>query len=315
MSDKAIFLDRDDTLIEDPGYINDPDQVKLIDGAPEALNEFRKMGYKLIVVSNQSGVARGIFTEKVLGQIHDRLNQLLAENSTRLDKIYYCPYHPEGVVAKYCKESDDRKPNPGMLLKAADEMDIDLSKSWMIGNSPRDIEAGQKAGCKTILIDNSTHTKKLEPIKPLPDYKAVNIKEAVNIIKKLARSSTKQIGINPQQKIKKEPAEKHTQIEQDTEKMDEKTNSDYNQADRTEQLLTDILEQLKNIHRGELFGEFSIMRLLAGAVQIFVPFCLLISIWFLMSPTDEHNSVFIAIGFAVVLQLMALTFYIMQGRK
>ena len=126
MANKAIFLDRDDTLIEDPGYISGPEQVKLLDGVPEALIEFGAMGYKLIVVSNQSGVARGIVTEKALDEIHDRLKRLLAEKGAHLDGIYYCPYHPEGLVRKYRKESEDRKPNPGMLLTAADQMDIDL---------------------------------------------------------------------------------------------------------------------------------------------------------------------------------------------
>jgi len=189
MSDKAIFLDRDDTLIEDPGYINSPEQVKLLDGVAEALIELKAHGYKLIVVTNQSAVARGIVTEKVLGAIHNRLEQLLAEKNAFLDGIYYCPYHPDGVVAKYRKESDFRKPNPGMLLKAAEEMDIDLGQSWCVGNSISDMEAGLRAGCKTILIDLPSHQQQLEPGQPRPDYKAVNIKEVVNIIKKHHRSS------------------------------------------------------------------------------------------------------------------------------
>jgi len=159
MSNKAVFLDRDNTLIEDPGYINHPDQVKLLEGVAEALIELKALGYKLIVVSNQSAVARGIVTEKVLAQIHDRLKQLLAERGAYLDRIYYCPYHPDGVVPKYRKESDWRKPNPGMLLTAADQMDIDLNQSWMIGNSSRDIEAGLRAGCKTISSGRATQSQ------------------------------------------------------------------------------------------------------------------------------------------------------------
>ena len=105
MTDRAIFLDRDDTLIEDPGYISDPDRVQLIDGVSEALSQLRSIGYKLVVTSNQSGVARGIVTEEVLGNIHERLEQLLAEEGAYLDKIFYCPYHPDGVIKKYRKES------------------------------------------------------------------------------------------------------------------------------------------------------------------------------------------------------------------
>ncbi|MHC4511816.1 MAG: D-glycero-alpha-D-manno-heptose-1,7-bisphosphate 7-phosphatase [Planctomycetota bacterium] len=159
MSDKAIFLDRDDTLIEDPGYINTPEQVKLLDGVPEALVELKALGYKLVVATNQSAVARGIVTEKVLDEIHDRLKQLLARKKAFLDRIYYCPYHPDGVVPQYRKESNSRKPNPGMLQKAAEEMDLDLSQSWCIGNSNRDVEAGRRAGCRTILIDTPSHQK------------------------------------------------------------------------------------------------------------------------------------------------------------
>jgi len=320
MSNKAIFLDRDDTLIEDPGYINHPDQVKLLDDVAEALIELKRMGYKLIVVSNQSAVAHGIVTEKVLGDIHNRLKELLAEKGAYLDKIYYCPYHPDGAIPKYRKESDARKPNPGMLLAAADEMDIDLSQSWSIGDSARDVEAGLRAGCKTILINHSSHYKQSEPsLLPAginPDYKSVNIKEAVNIVKKYHRSFVKPLEqtqspptgqtqpplqdvVQPQSSKPAEPAPP----EQDT------------AVKRAEQLLSSILEQLKSMQRANMFGEFSIMRLMAGIMQIIVLFCLLITIWFLMSPTRQDNLVFIALGFAMLFQLMSLTFYIMQGRR
>ena len=315
MSNKAIFLDRDDTLIEDVGYINHPDQVKLLDGVAEALIEFGAMGYMLIVVSNQSGVARGIVTEKTLGEIHDRLKQLLAERGARLDGIYYCPYHPDGVVQKYRKDSDWRKPNPGMLLAAADEMDIELSRSWVIGNSGCDIEAGLRAGCKTVLLNQSPHQRLPEPGQPNPDYKAVNMREAANIIKKYHRSSHKhpakaQSAPKPQTRTALQHAEPHQARESGTVLNEEKIS-----GDRTEQLLNSILRQLKSMHRDDIFGEFSIMRLMAGIVQIIVLFCLLISIWFLLSPARQDNSVLITLGFAILLQLMSLTFYIMHGRK
>ena len=315
MSNKAIFLDRDDTLIEDVGYINHPDQVKLLDGVAEALIEFGAMGYMLIVVSNQSGVARGIVTEQVLGKIHDRLKQLLTESGVYLDGIYYCPYHPDGVVPKYRKDSDWRKPNPGMLLAAADEMDIELSRSWVIGNSGRDIEAGLRAGCKTVLLNQSPHQKLPEPGQPNPDYKAVNMREAVNIIKKYHRSSHKHPA-----KAQSAPKPQALSASQDAEPRQAKKsgtvlNEEKISGDRTEQLLNSILRQLKSMHRDDIFGEFSIMRLMAGIVQIIVLFCLLISIWFLLSPARQDNSVLITLGFAILLQLMSLTFYIMHGRK
>jgi D-glycero-D-manno-heptose 1,7-bisphosphate phosphatase len=249
MPDKAIFLDRDDTLIEDPGYINHPDQVKLLDGAARALVELKRMGYKLIVASNQSAVARGIVTEKVLNEIHDRLSQLLAEKGAFLDRIYYCPYHPDGVVEKYRKESDSRKPNPGMLLTAAGEMDIDLGQSWFIGNSPRDVEAGLRAGCKTILIKRSQVNKRPSPGEPVPDYTSVNIKEAVNIIKKYRRSLREPD--NPSRQNPAPPAPPVTQIAEQL-PSPEPDHSDAPPAERpgppqtTEELLSNILEQLKN---------------------------------------------------------------------
>ncbi len=318
MSAKAIFLDRDGVLIEDPGYLSHPDQVKLLDGVGQALIELKAMGYKLIVVTNQSGVARGIITEKVLDEIHDRLEQLLADESAFLDRIYYCPYHPDAAVAKYRKESDARKPNPGMLLTASEQMDIDLGRSWIIGNSDCDIEAGQRAGCKTILTGHSAHYKLSKPSQPGPDHRAVNIKEVVNIIKKHNRSANK----SPRQadtatagrvqalgRAAEQPQQGESAMPQkDPARDDISTPS-------AEQLLGDILEQLKKSRRAEMFGEFSAMRLLAGIVQIIVMFCLLISVWFLMGPAPrQYNPVFIALGFAVVLQLMALTFYV-QGRK
>jgi D,D-heptose 1,7-bisphosphate phosphatase len=183
MADKAVFLDRDDTLIEDTGYINSPQQVKLLPGVAGALIQLRKMGYKLIVVTNQSGVARGIVSEAVLGKIHKRLNELLEKDRTHIDKFYYCPYHPEGVIPKYRQESDMRKPKPGMFFLAAQEMDIDCSRSWAVGDSYRDVTAGRRAGCRTILIKSSLRPAIKKLGDPEPDKIAINIKEVVNIIK------------------------------------------------------------------------------------------------------------------------------------
>jgi len=180
---KAVFMDRDNTLIEDPGYINHPDQVKLLPGAAASLVQLRKMGFLVLVVTNQSGVARGILTEEMLAQIHHQLEKLLADEGAYLDAIYYCPYHPDGVIPKYRMESEMRKPAPGMLLKAAEDLNINLSGSWLIGDSYRDIEAGKRAGCKTVLINNPVKPVQKNPSDPPADRQAVNIREAVNIIR------------------------------------------------------------------------------------------------------------------------------------
>lgn len=183
MGHKAVFFDRDDTLIEDPGYIRSPDQVKLLPGVARSLIQLKKMGYLLIVVTNQSAVARGMITEQELEEIHRRLKNLLAAEGAYLDGIYYCPYHPEGTVPEYAKESNLRKPQPGMLLLAAREKDIDLSRSWVIGDRYLDIRMGRSAGCHTILVDVPGKLREKLPDDPEPDRKAVNIREAVNIIR------------------------------------------------------------------------------------------------------------------------------------
>lgn len=325
MSDKAIFLDRDGTLIEDPGYLNDPEQVKLLEGVAEALAELRTMGYKLIVVSNQSAVARGLVTEKVLDEIHNRLNQLLAAKHAHLDRIYYCPYHLDGVIGKYRKDSDLRKPNPGMLLTAADEIDIDLSDSWLIGNSNSDIEAGLRAGCKTILINRSLDYKQSQPNQPSPDYKGVNMKEAVNIIKKHHRRQPRPedppqtpAAPQPQSTARSAPdGGRLTAPQSQTEQPANQVTPQEQQIhdDKSQQLLSDILSQLKKAQREDMFDDFSIMKLMANTVQVIVLLCLVVSIWFLLSPTRRDSSVLISLGFAMVLQLMSLTFYIMQRQK
>jgi len=355
MSEKAIFLDRDDTLIDDPGYINHPDQVRLLDGVAEALIRLKSLGYKLVVVSNQSGIARGILTEKVLGEIHDRLNELLAQNGASLDRIYYCPYHTDGAVAKYRKQSDCRKPQPGMLLTAAREMNIDLGQSWMVGNSTSDIEAGIAAGCRTILIDNLSHSKKPKPGDTQPDYISVNIREAVNIIKKHQYPQKKKNSrkhsqpaklIAPDEPI--EPAEPIAPVEPSTLTLEpvkepevrierptpepivqqqpqqepphesaatRSQSPEPNPGHNTENLLSQILVHLKSMERSQMFGEFSAMRLVAWILQGIVFLCLLMGIWLLLDPNRPANAILVPLGFAVVLQLMALTFYTIQGRK
>ena len=322
MAGKAVFLDRDGTLIEDIGYMSDPEQINLLPAVPKALIELREMGYKLVVVTNQSAVAQGIISEQVLSKIHDRLNQLLTAKKARLDRIYYCPYHPDGAVQKYRKQSQLRKPNNGMLLKAAKEMDIDLSQSWMIGDAYSDVTAGYKAGCKTILLNTPTSYKHPVPGDATPDYKAVNITEAVNIIKsrnRTFRRITSRTDAEPDTQpasLIKQPQpviDEHTPQPPHTQPIS--TPSELTDEDSTKQLLREILNQLKSTKRAEMFHEFSAMKLIAGILQIFVVFCLLIGIWFLMGPGEQTSKVFVSLGFTAVFQLMALTLYIMHDGR
>ena len=152
MGKPAVFLDRDHTIIEDPGYLSDPGAVKLLPGVERAIKSLAHAGYKIVVVTNQSGVARGLLSEETLDVIHGEMRRQLAAGGAHLDAIYHCPYHPDGTVEKYAIDSDLRKPRPGMLLKAASDMDLNLAESWMVGDSSRDVEAGQRAGCRTVRL-------------------------------------------------------------------------------------------------------------------------------------------------------------------
>ncbi len=184
MANKAVFVDRDNTLIEDPGYISDPSLVRLLPGVELAIKSLSQQGFKVVVVTNQSGVARGLLTEEALGQIHQELRRQLGDHGANLDGIYFCPFHPEGTVEKYTCDSELRKPKPGMLLAAAKDLDIDLAASWMVGDSPRDIEAGQRAGCRTIRVrtqhDPASGEKSDEDSQA--DYIVRNLVDAAKVI-------------------------------------------------------------------------------------------------------------------------------------
>jgi len=149
---RAIFLDRDGTIIADKGFVHKKEDVELLPKAAEAIKLANEHNFLVIVVTNQSGVARGYFKEDDVKQLHEYLNQILQTKGARIDAFYYCPHHPDASVKTYKKACFCRKPEPGLLLKAADDFGINLSESYMIGDSQRDIEAGKKAGCKTILL-------------------------------------------------------------------------------------------------------------------------------------------------------------------
>lgn len=178
----AIFIDKDGTLIRDIPYNVDPDLIDLEDNSIEGLKLLCKRGYKLIVISNQSGVARGYFSEEDLYAVEERLRSMLETFGIQLSGFYFCPHYPNGVIHEYAIDCYCRKPMPGMLLQAAEANDIDLSNSWMIGDILNDIEAGNRAGCKTILIDNGNETEWLEGEYRTPAIICSSINEAADCI-------------------------------------------------------------------------------------------------------------------------------------
>ena len=154
MTGPAVFLDRDDTLVAanavaPGGDLGDPSLVRLLPGAADACRRLKDAGFFLAVVTNQGGVARGRYAEDDVRRVHDRLDELLGGV---IDDFRFCPFHPKGLVPEYTREHPWRKPAPGMLLDLAGAHGLDLGASWMVGDAPRDAEAGRAAGCRTVLI-------------------------------------------------------------------------------------------------------------------------------------------------------------------
>jgi D-glycero-D-manno-heptose 1,7-bisphosphate phosphatase len=183
----AIFLDRDGTINEDVNFLSSPEQVILINGSAEAIREMNELGLKVIVFTNQSGIARGYFTEEDLHRVHSRLDELLSQSGARIDAYYYCPHHPTEGNGKYKIECECRKPKDGMLRRASNEQNIDLKKSFVVGDRCIDIQAGKTAGATTILVLTGYGLQEYEKCKSEnyePDFVVKNLKEAVEIIKK-----------------------------------------------------------------------------------------------------------------------------------
>jgi D-glycero-D-manno-heptose 1,7-bisphosphate phosphatase len=149
----AVFLDRDGVLIEDDDYVGTVERVRFIPGAAAAVRRLNDAGFPVVVVTNQAGVARGYYPESAVAVVHAHLSEvLLAEAGARIDHYDYSPYHPTEGHGEYRKESDCRKPNPGMLVRSAAKLGLDLARSWMVGDKLSDLDAGAAAGCRTILV-------------------------------------------------------------------------------------------------------------------------------------------------------------------
>ena len=156
---KAIFLDRDGTINKYVGFLRSPSELELIDGVAEVIRKINESGYLAVVVTNQPVIARGEVTVEELQLIHNKMETELGKAGAYIDGLYYCPHHPdkgfEGEVVALKIDCDCRKPKPGMLIKASQDFNIDLSSSWMIGDGKNDVGAGKAAGCKTVLIGDS----------------------------------------------------------------------------------------------------------------------------------------------------------------
>ena len=153
MPNKAIFFDRDGTLNVDVDYLHDPADFVWTEGAIDAVRWANEHGYLAIVVTNQSGVARGYFPESDVSRLHEWMNTELQKHGAHIDAFYYCPHHPEAKLAAYRRDCDCRKPAPGLLLRALREHDVDPGASLMIGDAPRDIAGAAQAGIRGVLYE------------------------------------------------------------------------------------------------------------------------------------------------------------------
>lgn len=181
MKQRAVFIDRDGTLVHPGHYPSRPDQLHLYKDIGPGLRNIQRLGFRLVVVTNQAGIARGYFSEQELQLMHEFLASLLEREGVRLDAIYYCPHHIAGIIPQYAILCNCRKPQPGMLLRAAADLDLDLTRCWLVGDILDDVEAGNRAGCRSVLVDLGTEPAPEAPLR-FPDFVARSTRHALDII-------------------------------------------------------------------------------------------------------------------------------------
>jgi histidinol-phosphate phosphatase family protein len=286
----CVFLDRDETIIEDRGFIDDPDHVRLKAGAADAIRRLRGAGFKVVVVTNQSGIARGLLDEEQLAAVHARLRTVLEQGGASVDAIYYCPYldGPEALVESYRGRSDLRKPSPGLLLQAARELDLDLTRSWMIGDRPSDIEAGARAGCRTIRVAAGDASD--APGSTRACFQAESLLEAARMVEEQTSRDRKTSGPSGTSDPGAEP-------------------SNQQQV----RILGEIRDLLDRQHRRGRQEDFSFLRLFGTFAQMLA---IVLALWGLFALFDPASvgSAAARFGLAAFLQLVVITTYLSERR-
>jgi D-glycero-D-manno-heptose 1,7-bisphosphate phosphatase len=331
MKRPAVFFDRDNTLLACDGYLGDPSLVVLIDGAADAIARARQLGYATVVVSNQSGVARGMYDEAAVHAVNARLDELLEEQNPAaiIDRHEFCPYHPEGSVQQYRVDSDRRKPKPGMILCAADKLALDLPRSWVIGDTPRDVEAGRAAGCRTILFrspDVTASPAAAEASDARPDATVTTLREAIDFIES-HRPPAAAEELEPRGSREGESILLPTTPQPNEQRLDAAPSpgaqpphpappnaarpaaSAARSSARLEHIAQQILDELKRRHE-QPASDFSVTKLLAGIVQVLV-----LAVLFLAYLNRNTAAVGISLLLALVLQTMTIALLIMQRQK
>lgn len=191
---RAVFLDRDGTVNVEVGYLSDLNQLRLIPGAGEAIRRLNEKGFLVVLVTNQSGIARGYFTESFVRETHALLEQMLRKEGAQIDGIYYCPHHPRVGNSHYTTTCDCRKPGTGLIDRAARDLAIDVKMSFVVGDKWSDVELGQRAGARSILVRSGFAPDDPGNVRPGhlsdPDFIAHTIAEAVDwILQQVAEES------------------------------------------------------------------------------------------------------------------------------
>ncbi len=295
MAERAVFLDRDNTIIANDGYLGDPSQVKLFPGAAAAIASLRRLGYRIVVVSNQSGVARGIFDEAAVESVNqEMIRQLKQQAAAHVDASYYCPYHPEAVVPEYKLDHEWRKPRPGMLKAAREDFNLDLAQCWMIGDQPRDVAAGAAVGCRTILLSDPEKQLEANDNVPAitPNFIVRTLADAARIIVREGNSPNRDpvptplispdaVSAPEQDVPMPVPASTATLSSQDTDTLAAAIAAKVtgHTPESLKPVLEDILQQLRTAHRKNDMAEFSLSLLLATMIQAVAILCLAVGAW------------------------------------
>lgn len=337
----AVFFDRDNTLIIGNDYLGNPNDVKLVAGAAAAVAKCRTLGYATVVVSNQSGVARGLFTEDDVRACNARMDQLLLEQnpSAIIDRHEYCPFHPDAKVEAYRQDSFLRKPKPGMILAAADALALDLARSWVVGDAPRDIAAGKAAGCRTILVIDPTLAPSpaaLETSSVQPDFTVNTLIEAVEVIAKLTHRSDRPPVVVPNPPVphsnpptsgvslstkapnpsvepstnQKSPSPTPSSSSQASVRDTSVTPSNFDLS-KIEWLIQQILIELKK-SRETHSDDFSISKLLAGIIQVLALGALFLAYFLYRNDANALHS-WLLVG--IFLQIFTIALLIMSRQK
>jgi D-glycero-D-manno-heptose 1,7-bisphosphate phosphatase len=267
MKRPAIFFDRDNTLIVSDGYLGDPGKVVLTNGAADAVARARSLGFATVVVSNQSGVARGMFSEDDVDAVNRRMEELLLQGnrSAVIDRHEFCPFHPEATVELYRQDSDQRKPKPGMILSAAQKLALDLPRSWVIGDAPRDIEAGKAAGCRAILLQSpelAPSPAASDDTSAAPDAVVTSLKDALDLVEREMNHRDDGDKPSPMRIAQTETRRAKPQA------ADTAPATQPPSSTRVEQLTEQILIELRKLTAQDHVTDFSVSKLLAGITQV-----------------------------------------------